>query len=479
MKERKKGAALKRNPEGAPPGEEALVRKLGLFDSTMIVMGIVIGSGIFLTTGLMAKEIPSPSLLLLAWIVGGLLSLAGALTYAELGAAMPLAGGQYVYLREAYGPLSGFLFGWIMFLVYQTGSIAAVAVGFAEYLGYFFPSIAIQRILFTTSIFGLNYTLSAGQLIAILSIILLSILNYGGLGFGSLIQNAFTVLKVGAIAALVVLGFTIGRGGEIDFSLAPAGTSTTGLVGAFGVAMIAVLWTYDGWNNINFTAGEIKNPKRNLPLSLLLGTLAICAIYVAVNYVYLYALPINELKGVTRVAEKAATGLFGPTAASFISAAVVISTFGCVNGMILTGPRVYYAMAKDNLFFRKVSQVHPRFKTPGFSIFVQAVWSSLLVFSGTYEQLFTYVVFAALLFYLWAAASVFTLRRKFPHLERPYKVWGYPVVPALYILASVWILINTLVERPVESLAGMGIVAVGIPVYYYWKRKAIPEGTGD
>jgi len=478
MEKKRIGPNPKRNPEEAPPGEEALVRKLGLFDSTMIVMGIVIGSGIFLTTGLMAKEIPSPSLLLLAWIAGGLLALAGALTYAELGAAMPQAGGQYVYLREAYGPMSGFLFGWIMFLVYQTGSIAAVSVGFAEYLGYFFPSISIQRVFFTTSVFGLTYTLSAGQLIAILSIILLSIINYAGLGSGSLIQNISTVLKVGAIGALVVLGFTIGRGGKIDFSITSAGTSTTGLAAAFGVAMIAVLWTYDGWNNINFIAGEIKNPKRNLPFSLLFGTLAICVIYVAVNYVYLYALPINELSGVTRVAEKAATALFGPTAASFISAAVVISTFGCVNGMILTGPRVYYAMAKDNLFFRKVSSVHPRFKTPGFSIFVQAVWSCLLVFSGTYEQLFTYVVFAALLFYLVAAASVFTLRRKFPHLERPYKVWGYPFVPALYVLASVWILINTLLERPVESLAGMGIVAVGIPVYFYWKRKATPEVMG-
>jgi len=475
MKEKNMGTDFQKNPEPSAPAENALERKLGLFDSTMIVMGIVIGSGIFLTTGLMAKQIPSPSLLLLAWIAGGLLALAGALTYAELGAAMPKAGGQYVYLREAYGPMSGFLFGWIMFLVYQTGSIAAVAVGFAEYLGYFFPSISIQRVLFSAPVFGLTYTLSAGQLIAIISILFLSVLNYAGLGFGSLIQNISTVLKVGAIAALVVLGFTIGRGGGIDFSLAAAGTPTTGLAAAFGVAMIAVLWTYDGWNNINFTAGEIKNPKRNLPLSLLIGTVAICAIYVAVNYIYLYALPINELSGVTRVAEKAATSLFGPTAASFISAAVVISTFGCVNGMILTGPRVYYAMAKDNLFFRKVSSVHPRFKTPGFSIFIQAVWSCLLVFSGTYEQLFTYVVFAALLFYLAAAASVFTLRRKFPHLERPYKVWGYPVVPALYVLASLWILINTLLERPVESLTGMGIVALGIPVYFYWKKKATPE----
>jgi APA family basic amino acid/polyamine antiporter len=455
--------------------EVSLERKLGLFDSTMIVMGIVIGSGIFLTTGIMAKSIPSASLILLAWVIGGLLSLAGALAYAELGAAMPEAGGQYIYLREAYGPLSGFLFGWIMFLVYQTGSIAAVSVGFAEYFGHFFPSVSTQKIIFSTDItlFGhaFVYTLSRGQWVAIAVIIFLSILNYIGLGFGSVIQNIFTVLKIGAIVAIVAFGFILGKGGDIDFSLNPSGFGTGSLMVGFGVAMIAVIWTFDGWNNINFTAGEIKNPKRNLPLSLILGTLGITALYAAINYIYLYALPINEMTGVSRIAEKATSALFGGTSASLISAAVVISTFGCVNGMILVGPRVYYAMAKDKLFFRRVSQVHPRFRTPGFSIFIQAVWACLLTLSGTYEQLFIYVTFAAIIFYIAGAASVFTLRKKFPDLPRPYKTWGYPVMPILYIIASLGILINTLLEKPVESIAGLGFVVIGIPVYYYWKRK--------
>jgi APA family basic amino acid/polyamine antiporter len=472
MKNNKKST---KNTSWKDKAEVSLERKLGLFDSTMIVMGVVIGSGIFLTTGIMAKSIPSASLILLAWIVGGLLSLAGALAYAELGAAMPEAGGQYIYLREAYGPLSGFLFGWIMFLVYQTGSIAAVSVGFAEYFGHFFPSVSTQKIIFSTDITLLGhtfaYTLSRGQGVAIAVIIFLSIFNYIGLGFGSVIQNIFTVLKIGAIVAIVAFGFILGKGSEIDFSLNPSGFSSGSLMVGFGVAMIAVIWTFDGWNNINFTAGEIKNPKRNLPLSLILGTLGITALYAAINYIYLYALPISEMSGVSRIAEKATSVLFGGTSASLISAAVVISTFGCVNGMILTGPRVYYAMAKDNLFFRRVSEVHPRFKTPGFSIFIQALWACLLTLSGTYEQLFTYVTFAAIIFYIAAAASVFTLRKKYPDLPRPYKTWGYPIVPIFYIIASLGILINTLFEKPVESIAGLGFVVIGIPVYYYWKRK--------
>lgn len=472
MKEKKE---FKQKTSWKENAEVTLERKLGLFDSTMIVMGVVIGSGIFLTTGLMAKSIPSATLLLIAWIAGGVLSLAGALAYAELGAAMPEAGGQYIYLREAYGPMSGFLFGWIMFLVYQTGSIAAVSVGFAEYFGYFFPSLSTSKILYATTITvfskSFTYSLSVGQWVAIAVIIFLSILNYIGLGFGSVVQNIFTVLKIGAIIAIVALGFIIGKGGDIDFAINPSGLSSGSLIVGFGVAMIAVIWTFDGWNNINFTAGEIKNPKRNLPLSLILGTVGLTALYVAMNYIYLYALPIKDMMGVTRIAEKASTALFGGAAASLISAAVVISTFGCVNGMILTGPRVYYAMAKDNLFFRRVAGVHPRFRTPGFSILIQAIWACLLTLSGTYEQLFTYVTFAAIIFYIVAVAAVFTLRKKYPDLPRPYKTWGYPVMPILYIVACLGILINTLLEKPVESLAGLGLVALGIPVYYYWRSK--------
>jgi len=455
--------------------EVTLVRKLGLFDSTMIVIGVVIGSGIFLTTGIMAKSIPSGFLILLAWFVGGLIALAGALAYAELGAAMPEAGGQYIYLREAYGPLSGFLFGWMMFLVYQTGSIAALAVAFAEYFGYFFPGLGTAKILFSTTLslfhHPFHYSISAGQLVAVVIIVLLSLLNFIGLVLGAIIQNVSTILKILTLIGIVVLGFLLGKGGHIDYSLASTGFDFSKLLMGFGVAMIAVIWTYDGWNNINFAAGEIKKPQRNLPLCLIFGTLAVTVLYIAVNYIYLYALPIKELEGVVRVAEKSATVLFGGVAASVISAAVVVSTFGALNGVILTGPRVYYAMARDRLFFKKVASVHPRYRTPGFSIFIQAIWACLLTLSGTYEQLFTYVTFAAIVFYIVAVAAVFTLRKKFPDLPRPYKTWGYPVLPGIFIAVLVVLLINTLVNKPAESLAGLGIVALGLPSYFYWKGK--------
>lgn len=456
-----------------------LVRKLGLFDSTMVVVGIVIGSGIFLTTGIMAESIPSATLILFVWIIGGLLTMAGALTYAELGAAMPEAGGQYVYLREAYGPLAGFLFGWILFLVYMTGGIAALSLAFAEYFGYFFPSLSPNSLIFseTFGLFGhpLTYSFSAGQVVGVVVIVVLSIVNFIGVGFGKIIQNIFTVLKIGTIAVIVALGFFIGKGTAINFSLNPAGMNMSQLAIGFGVALIAVTWAFDGWNNVNFVAGEIKNPKRNLPLALILGTLSVTVLYVLTNYIYLYALPIPEMAGVVRVAEKATATLFGGSTGAFVSAAVIISTFGSLNGSILTGPRVYYAMAKDKLFFQKVSRVHPRFRTPGFAILIQAVWASILTLAGTFEQVFTFAMFVAIIFWVAATASVFTLRKKFPDLPRPYRTWGYPVIPAIFILASCGILINTLIERPVEALAGLGLTVVGIPVYYYWKRKQNKE----
>ena len=452
-----------------------LIRQLGLFDSTMVMVGIVIGSGIFLSTGIMAKYIPSAGLLLLAWVVGGLLTLAGALTYAELGAAIPEAGGQYVYLREAYGNMAAFLFGWILFLVYMTGGIAGLALAFAEYFGYFFPSFSTESTLFsqTFHFFGrsLTYSLSAGQLVGVLVIILLSVFNFVGVGLGKFIQNIFTVLKIGIIVTIIGLGFIIGEGTAVSLSLKPASMSFSQIIIGFGVALVAVTWAFDGWNNVNFVAGEIKKPSRNLPLALIIGTLGITVLYVLTNYIYLYALPIPEVKGFVRIAEKATSALFGSSTGALISAAVIISTFGALNGSILTGPRVYYAMAKDKLFFQRVSQVHPRFRTPGFAILIQALWASLLTLAGTFEQIFTFAMFMAIVFWIAATASVFTLRKKLPDLPRPYKTWGYPVVPALFILASLGILLNTLLEKPAEALAGIILTALGIPVYYHWKRK--------
>jgi len=455
-----------------------LVRQLGLFDSVMMMVGIVIGSGIFLTTGIMAQSLPSAALLMLAWLVGGVVTLTGALTFAELGAAMPQAGGQYVYLREAYGHLSGFLFGWILFLVSMGGSIAALGVGFAEYVGYFFPSVSTGRLLlsFDVGILGghFGYGLSAGQLVAVGVIIALSSFNYIGVVFGKLIQNVFTLVKIGAILAFIVLGLAVGTKVPIDFTVNPTELSAGQTLIGFGVAIIAVSWAFDGWHNITYIAGEIERPRRNLPVALVAGTLAITGLYLLMNYVYLLALPVREMTGVVRIAERASGALFGGTGAGAISAAVIVSTFGALNGAIFVAPRVYYAMARDGIFFRKVGEVHPRFGTPAFAILVQAVWASILTLTGTYEQLFTYVVFVSLIFWIAATASVFVLRRRFPDLARPYKTSGYPVVPMIFILATSAILVNTLFARPVESVAGLGITVLGVPVYYCWRR-----GSGE
>ena len=468
------------NKKTSPP--TGLVRQLGLFDSAMVVVGIVIGSGIFLTTGIMAKSIPSSGLILLAWLVGGLLTLAGALTYAELGAAMPEAGGQYVYLREAYGPMSGFLFGWILFLVYMTGGIAALSLAFGEYVGYFFPSLGTEHTILALNVpffqDSLHYSLSAGQITGIIVIIMLSIFNFIGVGLGKSIQNLFTVIKIGTIAAIIILGFAIGKGVPPELALNPAGMSFGSIIIGLGVALVAVSWAFDGWNNVNFIAGEIKNPRRNLPLALILGTLGITFLYVLVNYIYLYALSIQETIGVVRIAEKATGALFGSSSGALISALVIVSVFGSINGSIMVGPRVYYAMAKDGLFFRKVAHVHPRFRTPGFSILIQAVWASMLTLLGTFEQIFTFTMFIAIAFWVAATAAVFTLRKKRPELQRPYKTWGYPVVPAVFILASCGILLNTLLEKPVEAVAGLLLTALGIPAYFYWKRR-LKNGNSD
>jgi APA family basic amino acid/polyamine antiporter len=463
--------------DSSPLTESApnLLRQLGLFDSTMMMMGIVIGSGIFLTTGIMAKSIPSAGLILLAWGIGGVLILAGALTYAELGAAMPDAGGQYVYLREAYGPLFGFLFGWKLFLVNMTGSIAALGVAFAVYFGYFFPSLSTQRKLFETTIalFGkdFSFSISVGQIVAVLIILLFSLFNYVGVIFGKTIQNIFTVLKIGAMIAIIVFGFVIGRGNPLDFSLNPAGLSFTHILIGLGVALIAVSWAFDGWNNVNYVASEIKKPQRNLPLALLIGTIGITLLYILMNLIYFYALSIPEMSGVVRVAEKSATALLGRKAADLVSVVVILSVLGALNGAIFAGARVYYAMAKDKLFFNRVGRLHPRFRTPSFAILIQAIWACILGLTGTFEQLFTYAMFIGVLFWVIAAGAVFTLRKKYPDLQRPYKTWGYPLVPLLFIIALSGVLLNALVKKPVESLIGLLFAGAGIPVYYIWKRR--------
>ncbi len=450
-----------------------LARELGPFDSTMMMVGIVIGSGIFLTTGIMAESLPSAPLILLAWLVGGLLTLAGALTYAELGVLFPEAGGQYVYLREAYGPLAGFLFGWILFLVSMSGSIAALGAAFAEYFGRFFPALSTEHALLELPLGFLgreaNWTLSAGQIVAVILILLLSAINYLGVGLGKRLQNGVTVAKIGAILILGIVGLVLARG-PIDLSIHTTGVGFKGLLTGFGVALLAVSWSFDGWNNITYVAGEIRDPKRDLPIALIGGTLLITLLYLLVNWFYLKALTPVQMAGIVPVAERATSVVMGETAASIVTVVVLVSMLGALHGAIFAGARVYYAMARDGLFFRSIGRVHPRFRTPGQAIVWQGVWSGVLTLSGTFEQLFTFVMFITIGFWISAIASVFTLRKKYPDRPRPYRTWGYPFVPTIFIVASSGILVNTLFERPVESLSGLGFLLLGIPAYYYWKR---------
>jgi len=432
----------------------------------MMVVGIVIGSGIFMTTGLMADALPSASLILIVWLLGGLQMLAGALTYAELGAAMPKAGGQYVYLREAYGSLPAFLFGWVAFIAYLTGTNAAIAVAVAEHLGSFYPSISNHNI-----VIGFDYfSISGGQIFAISLILILSFINYLGILFGKWIQNIFTILKIGSILFFALAGLFISTGNHIDFSINPTSMSIGSILTGMGIALVAVTWTVGGWEYVTFAAGEIKNPKKNLPLALIIGTALILVLYIMINIAYLKVLPMDSLIGELKVGEATAKSLYGPGIAGAFVVVVIISMFGSLNGNILVGPRISYAMAKDKLFFSKAADVHPKFHTPGNAIMIQGLWASVLALSGTFEEIITLVVFVNFMMWIAASSTVFVLRKKQPELERPYKVWGYPYVPAFFIIFSSAIMINTFFESPQQSLMGIGLTLLGIPAYLYWKK---------
>jgi APA family basic amino acid/polyamine antiporter len=446
-------------------------REMGLFDAASLVMGGVIGTGIFMTTGFIVGFVPSPWLIMLAWLLGGLITVTGALSFGELAAMYPQAGGQFIYLREAYGDWSGFLFGWAFFWVIGSGGIAALAVGLAEFLGYFFPGISNQTIIYRTEVAGLPYSLSAGQLVAVAAILFLSAINYFGLRGGLLVQNLSVVLRVASIAALVILGWAIGRKSGMENWGHFFRTGGAFDVKSFGLALMAVLWTYDGWYSVNCTAGEVRKPEKTIPLSLLLGTGGVVVVYILMNSVYLAALPLDKMSGVARIGELAATSLFGPRAAGFVAAAITISTFGCLAATILYGPRVYYAMADCGLFFRSMSAVHPRFRVPGRAIVWQGVWSALLCLSGTYQTLYEYVVFALVLFFAATGAAVLVLRAKRPEQPRPYRTWGYPVVPLVFVLINLAVFGNTFFSQPRESFLGVLIILAGVPAFIYWKRK--------
>jgi APA family basic amino acid/polyamine antiporter len=439
--------------------DEGLARAIGLRSAILFVVGSVIGSGIFLTTGGLAMVIPSASLLLAAWVLGGVLAIAGGLTYAEMGAMFPRSGGVYVFLKEAYGPLPAFLYGWAALFVVISGGIAAVAVGFAAYLSYFIPALT------TSSLLGVG----GNKIVAASVILILGAINYTGVRSGNMVNVVTTAAKVAALAALPVMALVAARAHPQFLPIVPPGLDRP--AASFGVAMIAVLWTYEAWYFITYAAGEIKDPQRNLPRALFGGILLLTTIYVVVNVAYMYALTLDEMKGTTRIAERAATALIGPVGATFVALTVMISTFGNNAAAILGGSRLLFAMASDGVFLPVARRVHPRYLTPHVAIVALTVWSALLALSGTYEQLFTYVMFASILFSVAAGVALFRLRSTMPDRARPYRTWGYPIVPLVFIAGSAAFVLNTLFERPVESLAGLGLLALGLPAYWYWGRK--------
>lgn len=452
-----------------------LLRKLNLLDTTFLVIGAVIGSGIFMTTGIIAENLPSPALILAVWLIGGFITLCGALSFAELGAMFPTAGGQYVYIREAYGLWAGFFYGWGFFWFIMCGGIAALAVAFAEFLGYFIPHLSTQAFLLRISLLGLDYSLSAGQIVAVVAISLLTLVNYFGITTGIRVQNIFTFLRIASVIAIVVFGLVLGRkSGVSNFGQIFSGFAglNTNILMSLGLALIAVFWTHDGWYSVNCTAEEIKKPERNIPLGLLFGTLSVMLIYFLVNLVYVMALPVEKMKGVVRIGELASAQLFGQTATFFISGAITISIFGCLSATIIYGPRVYYAMAEDGSFFRSMAYIHPRYRVPSKALLGQAVWSALLCLSGTFQALYEYVVFALVIFFALTGLAVIILRIKQPERKRPYKVWGYPVLPVLFILVNTAVFINIVVAQPVKSAIGLAMLVVGFPAFLYWRKKA-------
>jgi basic amino acid/polyamine antiporter, APA family len=452
-----------------------LVRAIGIRGAILLVITNVIGSAIFLTPGTMAATLPSESLLLLAWIAGGVLALCGGLTYAEMGAMYPRSGGLYVFLEEAYGPLVAFLFGWAGMLVVLTGSVATVAVGFAEYFSYFVPALSTSRQVLAIPLPWGVWSISAGQVVAAISITAIGAVNIVGVENGNRLQATLTVLKIAALAALPILALALHNTTPVLTPVVPA-IARPGA--AFGVVMIAVMWAYEGWYYLPFCAGEIVDARRTVPLALIGGILALIAIYLTVNVAYMLALPLSEIRGVERIAEKAVSALVGPVGAWAVAATVVVSTLGCNAAATIGMSRACYAMASDGLFFSAAAAVHPRYRTPHVAIVLTCSWAALLTLTGTYEQLFTWVTFASVGFGVLGGLAIFRLRRNRPGAERPYRAWGYPVVPALFVAGLATLVVNTLVERPSESLAGTALVLLGLPAYWYWSRRRSATGGG-
>jgi len=460
--------------QGTGNQQEELSRRLGLTSAIMIVIGSVVGSGIFLTPSNVAAAVQIPGVMLFVWVLTGLLTLAGALTNAEIASQITDAGGQYVFFRVLYNDLTAFLYGWTTFIVYQTGSIAAIAVAFAKYFGFFItlPHLSPALEAWQLPLIGNIHPFAdiGLKLIAISAIMLLAIINYFGVQFGGFVQNVFTFMKIAAIGGIVFLGFSFGQGSVDHFFPLWGSPSSGSLLPAIGVAMIATLWSYDGWNSLTYLAGEVKEPQKIIPRALVLGTIAVIIIYVVTNLAYLYVLPIQEIATSNLVAADMMEKVFSGYGGAIISLCVMISTFGTVNGTSMTTARVYFAMAKDKLFFSGFRNVHPKYKTPGRSLIVQGVWASFLTLTGTYDQLFTYVIFAGWIFYALGAAAIFIIRKKIPDANRAYRVPGYPYVPIAFVIVATWFVVNTILVQTADSLVGFLLLVVGIPFYLYWKR---------
>jgi APA family basic amino acid/polyamine antiporter len=455
-----------------------LVRGLSLTDTTALVVGTVIGTGVFIKSAIMAQDAGSPLLVLAAWVAAGLLSLAGALSYAELGAMLPHAGGEYVYLRRSYGDLAAFLFGWMRFFIAGSGAIAILAVGFATFLAAIVPMDTVWAEA-SYRLLGRNMEWRFGmtQTVAIVAIVAFAIVNCLSVAVGGRVQTALTILKVGGIGCVVFGILFLSSSAEMaHFAASPSGHD--GGVGAFGLAMLAALWAYDGWNNMPMAAGEVKEPGRNIPRALIGGMVAVMAIYCVANLAYFYALPWEAVltsnstahRDALPVATKAAQTAFGEGGGRLMSIAFVLSAIGALNGATLTGARVPFAMARDGLFPAWAGVLDARTRVPVAALLMQAGWACVLAASGTYDQLTDYVIFASWIFYGLVTSAVFVLRFRAPDLPRPYKTLGYPWVPLVFVMVAVWLVINTLINRPVESGLGLALIALGLPVYWYFRR---------
>jgi APA family basic amino acid/polyamine antiporter len=466
------------SPPSASSGQSdrpQLLRVLGLREGIAIHMGVMIGSGIFIVPATIAGHLQAMGPIIIVWVVAGFLTLFGALTLAELSSVLPQAGGPYVYLRNSFGRVWGFLFSWNDYFINKAGSAAAIAVAFATFLGYFIPALNPTEPMIheSWSLFGHSMEFSFGwiQIVAIATIALVTYINVRGVKFGGWVMDFFTTAKVLALVGLIIAVLFSGKGSSANFLPWWPEEWTSQLTAAFGLAMISALWAYDGWIDVTLMAGEFKNPQRNVPLSMLIGTLAVILLYLAANLAFAYAIPLQSMPGSPRIAADVAQIVLGPIGASLIVVGIMCSTFGTTNGMSLGGPRSIYAAGIDGAFSPAFGKVHPRYHSPYIAIIAFGVWGSLLTFSGTYEQITSYVVFGSWGFYAMTAISVIVLRRKMPNAERPYKAWGYPYATLLFVAIATWFLYNTLIEDTRNAVIGIVLLLISLPFYYYWTRK--------